>query len=253
MITKKVNLLWTGGWDSTFRLLQLSLLDIQIQPYYFIDKERKSKDIEVERMKLILEKIKDDKRFKAQISEIIFIKVEDVLENMKNIEISNIYRELREKYKLGTQYEWLSLYCNSKEISMELGIEKSNHGKMSKVLKQEKCDLKNIENDFLENRKILGNKKSKVYPMAKYWIYSVVEYSKKDMEEIAKKEGWLDIMKLTWFCHRPIKGKPCGYCNPCKDAMNLGMEWRMPFISKLRYYTLVPLIKLKRKLNYKEK
>lgn len=242
----KVNLLWTGGWDSTFRLLQLSLSKIEIQPYYFIDKGRKSRDIEIRKMKLILEKIRKNKMFKANINEIIFIKVKDVLENMKNEEISTIYKELKEKYKLGSQYEWISLYCNYKNIDMELGIEKSPRDKMLKVLNNEECVLKNIENDILENRKIIGNINSKFYSMGKHFIFAVTEYSKKDMEEIAKnKEGWLDIMKLTWFCHNPINNKPCGYCNPCKDAMNLGMEWRMPLISKIRYYTLTPIIKIK--------
>jgi len=38
-----VNLLWTGGWDSTFRLLQL-ILDTRatIQPVYVIDTARRS-------------------------------------------------------------------------------------------------------------------------------------------------------------------------------------------------------------------
>lgn len=249
METRKVNLLWTSGWDSTFRLLQLGLLEIEIQPYYFIDSGRKSKDIEMKQMKLILEKIRENKMFKANINEIIFIKVEDVLENMKNEEISTIYRELKEKYKLGSQYEWFSLYCNNKNLDMELGIEKSPRDKMLKVLNNEECNLKSIENDFLEDRKIIGNENSKFYPMGKHFIFAITNYSKKDMEEIAKKmEGWLDIMKLTWFCHIPINNKPCGYCNPCRDAMNLEMKWRMPFISKLRYYLLVPLVDLKRKL-----
>lgn len=33
---KHVNILWTGGWDSTFRLCQLSRMDgVEVQPVYF--------------------------------------------------------------------------------------------------------------------------------------------------------------------------------------------------------------------------
>ena len=40
---KIVNLLWTGGWDSTFRLCQLILVKRKnVQPYYIIDNKRKS-------------------------------------------------------------------------------------------------------------------------------------------------------------------------------------------------------------------
>ena len=36
-------LLWTGGWDSTFRLLQRVLIDKQpIQPIYFVNPDRES-------------------------------------------------------------------------------------------------------------------------------------------------------------------------------------------------------------------
>ena len=38
-----VNILWTGGWDSTFQLLSLLLLHgRKVTPYYLIDAERLS-------------------------------------------------------------------------------------------------------------------------------------------------------------------------------------------------------------------
>lgn len=59
-------------------------------------------------------------------------------------------------------------------------------------------------------------------------ILPLVDITKQDEERMAREKGWIDIMKLTWFCHSPINGKPCGLCNPCDDAISLGMKWRMP-------------------------
>ena len=63
----------------------------------------------------------------------------------------------------------------------------------------------------------------------------VIKLTKKDEEDIARQEGFLDILDLSWFCHTPINGKPCGLCGPCDDAMNTGMEWRMPKEAIRRY------------------
>lgn len=75
---KKVNLLWTGGWDSTFRLLQLIEENVQIQLFYFIDEKRKSTNIEIERMKKILKYIKGKKDFRAIVKDINYINVKDI-------------------------------------------------------------------------------------------------------------------------------------------------------------------------------
>ena len=47
MRTKPINLFWTGGWDSTYRLLYLLIVEKKyVQPYYIIDLTRKSEFIE---------------------------------------------------------------------------------------------------------------------------------------------------------------------------------------------------------------
>lgn len=51
--------------------------------------------------------------------------------------------------------------------------------------------------------------------------------------ELLKKWGCRDILNSTWFCHSPVLGYPCGRCNPCKDALNEGMAWRVPMIGRV--------------------
>ena len=55
-----VNLLWTGGWDSTFRLLQLLLLHrVPVVAYYIEDPTRPSTGIELETMARIVDRLHD--------------------------------------------------------------------------------------------------------------------------------------------------------------------------------------------------
>ena len=41
-----IKLLWTGGWDSTYRLVELSRMDVTVQPIYGCDGKRDSMEIE---------------------------------------------------------------------------------------------------------------------------------------------------------------------------------------------------------------
>jgi len=59
--------------------------------------------------------------------------------------------------------------------------------------------------------------------------------TKLDMLNTARQNGWLGIMKKTWFCHQPIFGKiPCGKCDPCQQTMNeRGMKKRIPLLVRV--------------------
>lgn len=57
----QTSIFWTGGWDSTFRLLQLAERQINIKPIYIKDPARKSAEIEIARMTEILDHIKKRK------------------------------------------------------------------------------------------------------------------------------------------------------------------------------------------------
>lgn len=51
---KKHTLLWTSGWDSIFRLLEIILIEKElVQPIYIIDEDRKSLKNELNAIDLI--------------------------------------------------------------------------------------------------------------------------------------------------------------------------------------------------------
>ena len=61
----------------------------------------------------------------------------------------------------------------------------------------------------------------------KNYRFPLVDYTKLQMQEFYVNNGYEEIMNLTWFCHSPVKGKPCGFCGPCDDAVKEGMQWRL--------------------------
>lgn len=230
----KVTLLWSGGWDGTFRLLQLATNDIIIQPIYIIDPKRVSTELEIRSMNKILEMMRG--RFLGEILDIQFIEKEWILENCADEGISKSFKHVREKFNIGIQYEWFALLAKYMGIEMESAVVHQYHGKVEEAIENEGM-LVPIENDFLEGRmKVLPkNDITTVSTVFENLILPVITLSKKDEERISIENGWLDIMKLTWFCHTPINGESCGLCGPCDDAMNTGMEWRMPKKSRKRY------------------
>ena len=245
MTREKVYILWSGGWDGTFRLLQLCQFDIDIKPIYVIDENRKSTEIELEQIKKIMTIVRE--RFSANVLDIELYNKNWVLENCKNDKITNSFNYLRSKYNVGTQYEWFALLCDYLGVKMESAVVHQYHGKVEDAIEGE-GELKLMENDFLSERyyAMSGKDTTCISDVFGKIIFPVIKLTKQDEERIARENGWMDIMELTWFCHTPINGEPCGLCGPCDDAMNTGMEWRMPKSSQRRYkYRKILIVKNK--------
>ena len=52
------NVLWTSGWESTYRVVDLILnKKEEVQPYYILDNKRVSSKVEINTMKKIKRKI----------------------------------------------------------------------------------------------------------------------------------------------------------------------------------------------------
>src|SRR5699024_3397903 len=65
--------------------------------------------------------------------------------------------------------------------------------------------------------------------------FPLLSTSKIDMKEWAEKNGLMDIMNKTWFCHHPINDKPCGICHPCIIAIEHVLEYRFDRTTLQRY------------------
>lgn len=224
------NLLWTGGWDSTFRLLQLLLLEKKpVQPYYILFKSRKSAQKEIDVMneirQLLFKKFPGTKKLlhpTKYISE----------ENIKpDNSLQNFYKTIRSKDYIGGQYVTLATFrkqhgFKNLELCVELGDKSDDNLLKPFVKKSDKYnnDAYRIDPDAPEP----------IYQLFREFRFPLKNYSKLEMLKIAHENEWYSIMERTWFCHHPIFSRiPCGVCNPCRDTIKFGMKWRIPVVVRL--------------------
>ena len=59
MKNEPINVLWTGGWDSTYRMVELSRRNVTIQPIYCCDPGRQSLEKEKETIERIRKALKN--------------------------------------------------------------------------------------------------------------------------------------------------------------------------------------------------
>lgn len=208
------HLLWTGGWDSTFRLLQLIYDENRkVQPHYIIrPQECTGKEIDTIH-DISREILNSDPEIRKLILPVNYYDVEKIEEDE---EITKEYKRIAEKKYISLQYEILARY--GKQIgnsSLELS-----------VLSSETFDYFRSTSTIFQ-----------------YFEFPLLGLTKPEMAEIAEKKGWGKIMEMTWFCRRPHKGRPCGFCGPCTDAVIAGMGWRLPLKARIIAAVQIPFRK----------
>lgn len=232
-MNKPVKLLWTGGWDSTFRLCDLLVnKNACVEPYYLIDSNRKSLRNEIKAQetikRLIFEKFPETSKL---LLETKFFLVSEIPPNQR---ISDAFEELVNDSTLGTQYKWLALFCQQYKIyDLELGLEKEPTHPDDIYLRKR---MKSTENQIGEYF-IIDNDNSEGFcqQIFGYYQFPIFDTAREEMAEIARNSGFWEVMLETWFCHCPLNDKACGLCNPCKDVIFYKQTYRLPLMAKIRY------------------
>lgn len=227
-----VQLLWTGGWDSTFRLLSLLLHQQRsVQPYYLIDTQRRSFATEIIAMKDVKQQLGAKYgNLGRLLLPIVFREVNDI---PPDNEITASYDRICSESHVGIQYEWGARFAHAEGLSnLELSLIGGGH--MHKILEPYLARRQDGTDVVIEiDRKHQG---SDVYRVFKDYRFPLIELTKWDMRVIARDHGFEDLMLLTRFCHRPrSNGKPCGVCIPCTVAMECDFGWRLPKSSRARF------------------
>lgn len=220
-----VKLLWSGGWDSTFRLLQIILEEKKAaQPYYLIDPDRKSLRIEIKTMRDIKNRILKD--FPEASERILPTKFSEIKDLKPDETLTIAYQEINSFRHLATQYLWFSWFCKGEGIDdMELGTEHKAEETNACLFRYYLTRIGDTAK-FRIADEFLGGPFGDLF---KNFRFPNFGYSKWDMKEKAEELGWLEIMKMTWFCHYPIHDRiPCGNCVPCAQAIEEGFAWRIP-------------------------
>lgn len=221
-----IQLLWTGGWDSTYRLLDLVLeRRVSVQPWYVRDDERASTPLELTVMAAITDAVAArDPEAARLLRPTRFVDREEIAPVPA---LTAMCGQLH----LGSQYEWLARLTYQERLSaFELGVEKRGsrvHGML----------WGNVEPVLGVGGRTFRLKAEVSDPdleLFRNFEFPVLHLTKSDLRQRAEARGWADLMNMTWFCHEPRAGKPCGMCTPCMVALEEGFGERIPPLRRLR-------------------
>ncbi len=224
-----VRVLWTGGWDSTFRVLYATLVDgRRVEPHYIIDTGRPSSLHELR----AISRIRDSLRMynKEAYERVSDLQITPQNEIPKDAEITNCWKRLKQRIDLARQYDWIARYAKSRNLTdLELCVVRDGH--IHSLLKA------NVERTpvgiYRLKRDVAGDDGREVFGRFEFPTF---EYAKAQMRDIAKEQGFLELLEQSWFCHEPINRRPCGMCNPCVIAVEEGMRYRLTRTALFRHH-----------------
>ena len=226
------NIFWTGGFDSTFRLLELiddeSISEVNI--FYIalnIDNEdhsttkRRSIDIEIKTMSKILSvinksKIKKFTIFSDKVNLQHYVLFFEGYQFMEYVERDFI------EYTTQLKMDYLHLYKNDivprpvsqwgsiTQILDELNIKAEICLEKGGGIQTKLSTLSDLVDKSVVNR-VFGR-----------YIMSLFDVTREDMALKSEERGWNDVMKETWSCWYPIDSKPCGVCFTCIRRPEMG-------------------------------
>ena len=235
-----VKLLWTSGWDSTYRLLDLVLVQKRaVQPYYFA-LERKTASVERRTMAQIkqhLFAVRPETR--ELVLETIFVPMGDVPHDAQAWAALQRLRDAGGARRVGWQYYEFAAAARHLGLSdLELGIHAEEGALWLAELEA------NVEKDGGVSR-LVARPEPKELELFRRFAFPLLTLSKKDMEARAELGGFAELMEMTWFCHRPDRrGRACGLCAPCRLTMGQGLQRRIPAVNRIRHRLLWPGIKI---------
>lgn len=226
-----IDLLWTSGWDSTYRLLHLVLQEREaVQPYYVTDRDRPSSAMEraaQERIRRML--AAKDPEAAALILPTEVIDRHDLPEDA---EIAAALGRLKQRSYIGYQYDFLAKLARSRGLhALELAVHRDD-----KL-------VKHLHGHVVEEGGVwrVADTAPAELEHLRYFRFPVLTLTKLEMARRARQGGFHDLMQLTWFCHYPVNGAPCGSCNPCRSTVAEGLGSRVPWKRRLRAALIRPV------------
>lgn len=234
-----VRLLWTAGWDSTYRLMTALLVRRKgVQPYYLTDPGRPSTPFELRAMEHIAAAVaRKDPRAAAMLRRPI---VSSLVELRPDAEVTARFERLRARSHLGGQYDWLARFAVQNALEdLELSIHQDDRAAM--FLQPHVVREEGGGDPYFRLRDDPPDPDLLIF---RRFRFPVFDKTKRDMERDARQQGFADVMEMTWFCHIPTAdGQPCGRCNPCRYTMEEGLARRIPLRTRIRNHRVVQGIK----------
>ena len=219
------HVLWTGGWDSTFRLLQLLLLHrVPVVPHYLEDPARPSTQIERATMAHIEDCLRATHPHVRELLQPL--RVAAVADIARDEEIERALRRIRARSYIGDQYAWLPAFCKQRALDgLELGVHRDD--KVQALLRGFAVPFAH-PGGFDSMRVDPVHAGSPEYTLFRYFSFPLFHIDKVGIDREAQARDWGALMEMTWFCHTPVRGRPCGFCAPCVYTIEEGLARRVP-------------------------
>ena len=223
-----VSVLWTGGWDSTFRVLDLlHNTDYVVQPYYLIYLGRQSTYHELATVNRLMD---DLSHFGARLRK-PWIQLADRYKYAEE-PYAGALKTVLKTHHLGTQYLCLAQFRDAVDCSdIELCVVADDCA--SECMRgYEHFDSDGVATVAIDApapiRILLGG-----------FRFPLLRLKKDQLFQSAERQGFLPLLEKSWFCHQPIEGAPCGHCAPCRNVVAQGLEYRLGQRGLQRYLATV--------------
>ena len=181
MENRIVHIFWTGGLDSTYRVVELSRQECVIQPHYIISK-RKSVENELRAISEITTILNRDKR---TIAKLLPVETFPKSELKEYADIQSAWDLLHEQKDFKSrQYPLLSRYARQKALKLEMGIQFSENGSMVKVVDEANLVDCPDYNDVMMIDPVKGAQEWASFTLFQDFLFPKSLYHKTKKEEI---------------------------------------------------------------------
>lgn len=208
-----IYIFWSGGYDSTFRVLQILFeTDELIQPIYIADPtsdgphSRENRADELLAMRRVVYNVCADHPDMAPRIMRLFI--------VTNVELNREVRSgMYKLYKLGhfsrpvSQYSAMSQVSISANLPIEECAERGDNTIIGKLV-ESKLDGNNAVNPVYKELAIFRNLR-----------FPIINLTKKDMLARATERGYAKYLYLSVSCWYPVNGVACMRCEMCHDRI----------------------------------
>jgi hypothetical protein len=214
---------WTGGFDSSFRVLQLLSNSKSVQPFYLLDCCRKSTINELKAMQGIRNLIRED--HPDWHDRLLPTQYLDAYSLLPDARLSALFSRIRAKAFLGSQYLDLALARKQFALdSIELSVKKSDRLLSSVLNGSFGDDPRSKDQDLVTD----------ILLFFEGFSLPLINQTKLQLAKTSVEQGFGTYLEMTWFCHTPTRsGQPCGICGPCQYAVEDGFGYRLGLTATL--------------------
>ncbi len=220
---KRINILFTGGLDSSYTMMYFSQFPVEIQPYYLKD-NRPSESYELKAINDIITDIRKNPLTKGNIRELI---TKPTYAIKPDKEIQKAYRYMFKTAGFGKQYGFIARFAREEGLD-GLFVSVTVGGGHGKTALEKNGGIEEVQDEGMRYFRLDPKRSEKnLYTLFEHVLLppSFIHTKDEEIEEM-KKMGYEESVKKTWFCFWPVKGEPCGTCPPCRTLLDQGMTWR---------------------------